>query len=513
VQVPANATATGDTQNTTASASSGMFGATAGTASAKKGPLPAFAAIFAKQSIAARVENGADATEDAHPESQLEAVLSGKAHAGSEPLPGSSFQEVKSDTQSASASARGKAKAAWHRAEGPTFSSISAKKQSVAAADPAPPFSIAVAQLSVETKPMPTAVPEPSSRTSFPSSSLQGSDAQQQHLSELQSRKEETGFQLSNAGSPVSAASEEVVSLPSGPKPELQRSFVAPEQIQSASTPVTQGTSDSSISIPQYLSQAHRFSTGADAPVPAGSLSGVDNPISSLAGDMASRAVSQSSATGAAKPKTQDKTTSDAVRGSADSVSIAVRGSSSTDMVRSNADASAIASPTRTVESADTGAKQGGAVPDANAFQHLDAAEAPATILHSSAHQFSVGVHDPSFGWLEVQTQSSAGHISATLTAASAEAHTSLAAQTPAITQYLAERNVSVHSLNVYTQADTQSGASDGGQSQSGPRSGSQEMHKQGAVVAAGRLPTTLSATEDTNAPQASGASYISVRA
>ena len=98
-------------------------------------------------------------------------------------------------------------------------------------------------------------------------------------------------------------------------------------------------------------------------------------------------------------------------------------------------------------------------------YQSISAArfrgDAP-TLLHSSAHQIPVGVHDPALGWLEVQTQSSAGHISATLTAASTDAHANLTAAMPAITQFLADRNVPLHSLNV----DTQGSAAGGGQSQ-----------------------------------------------
>ena len=153
-------------------------------------------------------------------------------------------------------------------------------------------------------------------------------------------------------------------------------------------------------------------------------------------------------------------------------------------------------------------------MPDANIFQRLDSGGTPATLFHSSAHQIAVGVHDPSLGWLEVQTQSSAGHISATLTAASTEAHASLAAQAPAITQYLADRNVSVHSVNVNTQVDTQSGASSGGgQPQSDTGTARHEVSGHRGAGMEERRSSSLSQTASEHMPQTGSSSYISIHA
>jgi hypothetical protein len=166
----------------------------------------------------------------------------------------------------------------------------------------------------------------------------------------------------------------------------------------------------------------------------------------------------------------------------------------------------------RATDAADSSPKQVPSTPDANAFQRLDSGGTPATLLHSSTHQIAVGVHDPSLGWLEVQTQSSAGHVSATLTASSAEAHASLAAQAPAITQYLADRDVSVHSLNVHSQSDPQAGTSGGGQSQSGSGNDSHKMSQGGVAIEARRSPSASEVGSE-NLPQPASASHINIHA
>ena len=147
---------------------------------------------------------------------------------------------------------------------------------------------------------------------------------------------------------------------------------------------------------------------------------------------------------------------------------------------------------------------------DASPFQRLDSGETAPTLLHSSAHQIAVGVHDPALGWLEVQTQSSAGHISATLTAASTDAHANLTAAMPAITQFLADRNVPLHSLNV----DTQGSAAGGGQSQQ-PGSGhpQQELARQNGQISQSGAQPLRGTAQDMSTTETVSASRISVRA
>lgn len=146
-----------------------------------------------------------------------------------------------------------------------------------------------------------------------------------------------------------------------------------------------------------------------------------------------------------------------------------------------------------------------------NMFQQLDAGIASPTLLHSNAHSLAVGVHDPVLGWVEVQTQTAAGHLSATLTTTSTEAHASLAADGPAITQYLAEKNVSVHSVSVHTQ----SGSMSGGESQTNSGNGQQQ-----ATTSNNRLvfensshPVRDISVDLQEAPVVSGNVRISVRA
>lgn len=99
----------------------------------------------------------------------------------------------------------------------------------------------------------------------------------------------------------------------------------------------------------------------------------------------------------------------------------------------------------------------------ANPFQHMDSGDPQAMVLRANAHEVAVGVRDPALGWVEIRTQSSAGHLNASFTAGSTEAHAALAAQVPSMTQYLADRNVHVQSVSV----GTQSGFDGGGQAQS----------------------------------------------
>jgi hypothetical protein len=111
-----------------------------------------------------------------------------------------------------------------------------------------------------------------------------------------------------------------------------------------------------------------------------------------------------------------------------------------------------------------------------------------------------------------VQTQYSQGHINATLTAGTTEAHTHLAAQAPAITQYLADRQVFVHSLNVHTQSDAHSGASSGGQPHTGTGNAREQANGRGEIIEA-RLVKASGEAGEISLGRASNASYISVHA
>jgi Flagellar hook-length control protein FliK len=92
--------------------------------------------------------------------------------------------------------------------------------------------------------------------------------------------------------------------------------------------------------------------------------------------------------------------------------------------------------------------------PDANPYQRLDQNEtAPASLLHSSGNRVAVGVHDPALGWVEIDTQSSAGQVSASLVTASSQSHASLASQLPSLTEYLAAHEVKLSHIGVEQQS------------------------------------------------------------
>ncbi len=253
-------------------------------------------------------------------------------------------------------------------------------------------------------------------------------------------------------------------------------------------------------SIPENLPQGQKFSAEAK---PASSSQAVDGmgagapAVSRVAGEVTAVQAP------ASKSKTQQK-----ADGNAGSFSVnSVRAVSP----RSNPGAAfaEFSPPANDAGSASAGKNT---VPsDASPFQRLDSGETPATLLHSSAHQIAVGVHDPALGWLEVQTQSSAGHISATLTAASTDAHANLTAEMPAIAQYLADRNVPLHSLNV----DTQGSAAGGGQSQQ-PGSGQQpqqELAGQSSHISQSGAQPLRGTAQDVSTTETVSASRISVRA
>jgi len=104
------------------------------------------------------------------------------------------------------------------------------------------------------------------------------------------------------------------------------------------------------------------------------------------------------------------------------------------------------------------------AVVSQNPYERLDeSTTTSATLLHANAQRISVGVHDPSLGWVEVHTQSAAGQVAATLATGSSEAHASLTSQLSSIAQYLTEQDVRVGNLGV------EHGLSQGG---SGPDAG-----------------------------------------
>ena len=168
-------------------------------------------------------------------------------------------------------------------------------------------------------------------------------------------------------------------------------------------------------------------------------------------------------------------------------------------------------------------------------FDRIDQGASP-VVLRSCAQSVQVGVHDQQLGWVEISAQNSSGHVDATLVAASGQAHSELAAQLPAIAQYLRERDVQVGALAVHhpeaqagTGGGSSSGQSGGGQpggsfSGSGTGSGgggAQHFGRPDSGSAASdvrpaRMPGVSSSGSVSSAVEGSSlrpASYISVRA
>jgi flagellar hook-length control protein FliK len=94
-------------------------------------------------------------------------------------------------------------------------------------------------------------------------------------------------------------------------------------------------------------------------------------------------------------------------------------------------------------------------------------------LLHAAPHQVSVGVSDPSLGWVEVSAERVSGQIAAALTTSSAASHAALTSVLPAMATYLQQHQAGVQQVHVETSlAGGQAGTGSQGQSpsQSGAR-------------------------------------------
>lgn len=76
----------------------------------------------------------------------------------------------------------------------------------------------------------------------------------------------------------------------------------------------------------------------------------------------------------------------------------------------------------------------------------MDSGSAP-QVLSRTPQRLDVGVRDAGLGWVEVRAHAAEGQIMATVSG-SAEAHPALAAQLPAMRDYLAGQQVRVDALN-----------------------------------------------------------------
>jgi hypothetical protein len=514
VQLPVSATATSGAQNTTAGTASSLFGRLADVAAAKKGQLPPFASILVDHSKGVGDGNDSGEVKETanHIEILPESSLSEAIYTGPEAQPAFVLRPAKDANESRDevrsgnpASAKDQSRTVRHRTAASPGDTVG-KKLDATASDPPVVLPVVAPSPTIPTQIQPVTAIEKTARTFSgdlatltlpalhqPAPALRSQQAPVADHQEADTAEQMFSTEIDTGGNHVQ------------PHP------IAPLAKQQDTSSSVSGASDA-VSAALRGDVHHRQNVSEAAP-----LTGTpDREALPLA-----RAESQSQSasvpalgpdTSVLKPKGQQKIQSEAIR------SLTVASPPEREPYPATAQANGVgqgpAGPLRAENSLDSGTRQGAAVAsEVTPFQHLDAGAPPVALLHGSPHQIAVGVHDPSLGWLEVQTQSSAGHISATLTAASVEAHASLAAQAPAITQYLADREVSVHSLHVHTQAGTQNGASGGGQSQSGSGNAGRDVpESSGRAVEESRQPS-WSETETESILQRGSAAYISVRA
>jgi hypothetical protein len=518
VQVPAGTTVTTGAQNTpgdvSSTASTGsIFRSSAGAGAGKKSLLPAFAAILAQE--AGDTNSGKEISGVAEPADTGKLPAESALGLGEEKLiPFASLLplEVKGSnlphTEQVPSVTNGK-RVTSRRSESDHSSSVSAKKQSAStSASESVPVAVpvmAVLPAPVQTKQTAQHVgveklsPAPTNLMAKPGSASNSSVAPN-----AANRKEEWNARE------TAVSSAETVALPSysakidsaktdSEFPEPQIAPAARDMPVGEITTPAAAANSIAHSIQETLPQGQKPSGEAKPASLAPAVDGIGAgaaAVSRVAGEVAAVQAP------ASKTKAQQKAEGNAGSFSVNSVPAA--------SPRSNPGAAFAEFSPRANDGGSASVGKNIAPSEATPFQRLDSGETPATLLHSSAHQIAVGVHDPALGWVEVQTQSAAGHISATLTAASTDAHANLTAEMSAITQYLADRNVPLHSLNV----DTQGSAAGGGHSQQ-PGSGQpqQELARQSGHVPQSGAQALRGTAQDVSTTETVSASRISVRA
>lgn len=511
MQVPASATAAPGAHNATDSVSSSLIETLSGSSAVKRKQAAPFAAILAEQSPNVSAPKDGDvlpgAKEDNSPDARREAVLSGAGMKSKDVLIATLLQpkaieSVSSDLQSDGATpAKGKTEMWRHRKNAPTSSDHPGKKQQAATSVDSVILSAVVTPVPLAAAPPTPVLAEkgPHFTTGIPlNHSLTAEITQTAHDRKLEAQI---------PGLPEFAKPEETLSLTA----DSVRHDSGPDSLSFAKLQPSP-----SPEVVAHAGQSNAQAMHAHGPAQrlrdfsplAGLEHGGSSATVSSAGAGMQNAAAPSAMGAFPKLKLPNKTPGDAVRKLVNLTASGVPSSAPA----SSPDNSLTLASFKHESTGGLSAKPADALIEANAFQHLDAGESPATLLHCSPHQVAIGVHDPLLGWVEVQTQSSAGHINATLTTASLEAHASLAAQSPAITQFLADRNVSIHSVNVHTQMGAQSGGSGNGQPQpgsGGAYQGPSELRSSAARISSRSLSNE---TANGNMP-ALNASRISVRA
>jgi hypothetical protein len=134
-------------------------------------------------------------------------------------------------------------------------------------------------------------------------------------------------------------------------------------------------------------------------------------------------------------------------------------------------------------------------------FAVMDAAlkEQPAQLLHASPREVDVGVHDATYGWVEIKTHLAGGQLNASLAASSHEAQHVLQTQLPALAEYLSNHAIQVDRLSLGSSSTTTAGESGGENRESGAEG--QEKVPLGIVSAASNPPRQNAAEVESNLP------------
>ena len=246
------------------------------------------------------------------------------------------------------------------------------------------------------------------------------------------------GNRTTNAANTQRPAGEKAAEADSSAPPQSASTEGHPAASAAPGTPQTAGTQAAS-SVPGGVSQPAAHGSADDG---ASSKESSSDALPSALAPHSSRAAAEQPASAATGTVASSPTPAEAHSTDA--------GNSSSSLPRLEQPAAAAtpaASPATTAAS--------------NLYDKIDQGTAP-VVLHSGAQQVAVGVHDPGLGWVEIKTQNMAGHVVATLVTASGQTHASLAAQLPAMAQYLEQRDVRVGTLAVHHQMP---GANTGGQS------------------------------------------------
>lgn len=153
-----------------------------------------------------------------------------------------------------------------------------------------------------------------------------------------------------------------------------------------------------------------------------------------------------------------------------------------------------------------------------NLYDKIDQGSAP-TLLQAGAQHVAVGVRDPDLGWVEIKTQNLAGHVDAALVTASGQTHSTLAAQLPAISEFLQQRDVRLGTLAVHHQppgtnaGSGQNGSGSGPDTRNPSQSGSGHRQQNGEAANFSRSRTLAAASPGLDGAAFRPISYISVRA